>query len=78
MIGESVPMLDSLARVTGAVEYMVNLRLPDMLFGKIVRSQSPHAKLLNVDVTRPTLGKSRVLSRFSPAKISDQIRFMEQ
>jgi CO/xanthine dehydrogenase Mo-binding subunit len=50
-IGESVPMLDSVARVTGAVEYMVNLRLPNMLVGKIVRSQSPHAKLLNVDVT---------------------------
>jgi CO/xanthine dehydrogenase Mo-binding subunit len=51
MIGESVPMLDSVARVTGAVDYMINLRLPNMLFGKIVRSQSPHAKLLKIDVT---------------------------
>ena len=51
MIGESVPMLDSVARVTGAVDYMINLRLPDMLYGKIVRSQSPHAKLLKVDVS---------------------------
>jgi CO/xanthine dehydrogenase Mo-binding subunit len=51
VIGESVPMLDSVARVTGALEYMVNLRLPNMLVGKIVRSQSPHAKLLNVDTT---------------------------
>src|SRR5574342_348259 len=50
-IGESVPMLDSVARVTGAVEYMVNLHLPNMLFGKIMRSQSPHAKLLKVDTT---------------------------
>jgi len=51
VIGESVPMLDSVARVTGAVDYMINLRLPNMLYGKIVRSQSPHAKLLKVDVT---------------------------
>ena len=51
MIGESVPMLDSVARVTGAVDYMINLRLPNTLYGKIVRSQSPHAKLLKVDVT---------------------------
>ncbi len=50
-IGESVPMLDSVARVTGAVDYMINLRWPNMLFGKIVRSQSPHAKLLKVDIT---------------------------
>ncbi|HEY5901566.1 MAG TPA: molybdopterin cofactor-binding domain-containing protein, partial [Anaerolineales bacterium] len=49
--GSSVPMLDSLARVTGAVEYMVNLRLPGMLVGKIVRSQSPHARLLRVDAS---------------------------
>ena len=52
MIGESVPMLDSVARVTGAVDYMVNLRLPNMLFGRIVRSQAPHAKLLKVDITK--------------------------
>jgi len=51
VIGESVPMLDSVARVTGAVDYMINLRLPNMLIGRIVRSQSPHAKLLKVDVT---------------------------
>src|SRR5512143_447116 len=50
-IGEPVPVLDSVARVTGALEYMVNLRLPDMLFGRIVRSQSPHAKLQKVDIT---------------------------
>ncbi len=51
VIGESVPMLDSVARVTGALEYLVNLRLPNMLVGKIVRSQVPHAKLLKVDTT---------------------------
>jgi len=50
-IGKSVPMLDAPARVTGTVDYMINLRLPDMLVGKIVRSQSPHAKLLKVDTT---------------------------
>jgi len=50
-IGKSVPMLDALARVKGEVDYMVNLRLPKMLVGKIARSQSPHAKLLKIDTT---------------------------
>ncbi len=50
-IGESVPMLDSVARVTGAVEYLINLRLPNMLVGKIVRSAVPHAQLLKVEVS---------------------------
>jgi len=48
-IGESIPMLDSEARVTGAVEYLVNLRLPAMLVGKVVRSRVPHARLVTVD-----------------------------
>ena len=48
-IGESVPMLDAVARVTGTVEYMVNLRLPGMLVGRVVRSTAPHARLLKVD-----------------------------
>jgi CO/xanthine dehydrogenase Mo-binding subunit len=45
-------MLDSVARVTGAVAYLVNLRLPNMLVGKIVRGAVPHARLLNVDASR--------------------------
>jgi CO/xanthine dehydrogenase Mo-binding subunit len=48
-IGESVPMLDSVERVTGALEYMVNLRLPKMLVGRIVRSITPHARILKRD-----------------------------
>ncbi|HET7143878.1 MAG TPA: xanthine dehydrogenase family protein molybdopterin-binding subunit [Anaerolineales bacterium] len=48
-IGRSVPMLDSMARVRGEVDYMINLRLPKMLVGKIVRSHAPHANLIKVD-----------------------------
>jgi len=80
-IGESVPMLDSVARVKGTVEYMVNLRLPNMLFGKIVRSQSPHAKLLKVDTANALLvpgvaailtGKDLGANAFYGAAIRDQ------
>ncbi len=51
-IGESVPMLDSVSRVTGVVEYTVNLRLPNMLVGMIVRSSVPHARLVKVNVSQ--------------------------
>ncbi len=50
LIGESIPMLDSTARVTGTVDYLINLRLPGMLVGKILRSTVPHAQVLNVNV----------------------------
>jgi CO/xanthine dehydrogenase Mo-binding subunit len=80
-IGKSVPMLDALARVTGTVDYMVNLRLPDMLVGRIVRSQSPHAKLLKVDrsealqvpgVVAILTGADLGENAFYGAKIKDQ------
>ncbi len=50
-IGEARPMLDAPARVKGAVDYMINLRLPGMLVGKIVRSRVPHANLSKVNAT---------------------------
>ncbi len=80
-IGESRPMLDAVARVTGAVGYMVNLRLPGMLLAKVVRSQVPHAKLLRVDAAKATTawgvaailtGADLGLGAFYGAAIKDQ------
>src|SRR5260370_983742 len=45
-------MLDATARVTGAVEYLINLRLPGMLAGAIVRSTVPHARIVRVDLVK--------------------------
>lgn len=50
-VGKSVPMLDSVARVTGTVPYPSNLKLPDMLVGKIFRSRVPHAHVMKLDVS---------------------------
>ena len=50
-IGKSVPMLDSVARVTGTVPYASNLKLQDMLVGKVFRSSAPHARIIGLDVS---------------------------
>ena len=50
-IGKSIPMLDSVARVTGAVPYAINLKLPDMLFAKVLRSPFPHARIVKLDAS---------------------------
>ena len=50
-VGKSVPMLASVARVTGTVPYPSNLKLPDMLVGKIFRSRVPHARVIKLDVS---------------------------
>jgi len=44
-IGRSLPRLESRAKVTGTAEYIHNLRLPGMLYGKICRSTVPHGRI---------------------------------
>lgn len=55
VIGESVPVLDAVARVTGQVEYLINLHQPQMLYGKIVFGTVPHADIVRVDTTQAEL-----------------------
>jgi CO/xanthine dehydrogenase Mo-binding subunit len=45
-------MLDAQERVSGRVNYVLNVELPGMLVGKILRSPVPHARIMKVDGTR--------------------------
>ena len=45
-IGRSIARLESTAKVDGSVEYIYNLRLPGMLYGKIHRSPLAHARIV--------------------------------
>jgi CO/xanthine dehydrogenase Mo-binding subunit len=49
-VGRSVPRLESWLKVTGRAEYVHNLRLPGMLYGKIFRSTAAHGRIKRVDV----------------------------
>lgn len=51
VLGASVPRIDGLPKVTGAVRYARDLSLPHMLYGKIKRSPYPHAKILGIDLS---------------------------
>ena len=42
-------MLDAVERVSGRVNYVLNVELPGMLIGKILRSPFAHARLTHVD-----------------------------
>ena len=48
--GTSVPKVDGAAIVTGRHRYASDIRLPGMLFGKILRTPSLNAKLKSVDL----------------------------
>jgi len=50
-VGQSIPLLDARARVDGSLPYILNLTLPGMLYGKVLRSIHPHARLARIDTT---------------------------
>ncbi len=50
-VGRSVPRLESWLKVTGRAEYVHNLRLPGMLYGKIFRSSVAHGRIKRIDVS---------------------------
>ena len=61
-VGRSVPRLEGRAKVTGRAEYVHNMRLPGMLYGKIVRSTVAHGRIKSIDVSAAR-ARGRRLSR---------------
>ncbi len=49
IIGQSVPRRDLPAKVTGGAAYVQDMRLPGMVFGRVVRPPSYRAQLISVD-----------------------------
>lgn len=49
IVGKRVPRLDGEARVTGRTEYTVNIEKPGMLYGRVLRSVYPHARIVRID-----------------------------
>jgi CO/xanthine dehydrogenase Mo-binding subunit len=50
-VGRAIPRLESWQKVTGRAEYVHNLRLPGMLYGKIFRSTVAHGRIRRIDTS---------------------------
>ena len=50
-VGRSVPRMESWLKVSGRAEYVHNLRLPGMLYGKIFRSSVSHGRIKSLDTS---------------------------
>jgi len=50
-IGRSLPRLEGREKVTGRAEYTHNMRLPQMLYGKIFRSTVAHGRIKSIDTS---------------------------
>lgn len=51
VIGKGRPRVDAVKQVTGKVQYLCDMHLPGMLYGKAVYSTEHHAKILNIDTS---------------------------
>ena len=51
VIGRSTTRLDARDKVTGASRFTVDIALPGMLYGRILRSRLPHARIRSLDVS---------------------------
>ena len=51
-VGTPTPRIDALDRVTGRATYAGDVRLPGMLFARVLRSPHPHARLKAVRTSR--------------------------
>jgi xanthine dehydrogenase molybdenum-binding subunit len=50
VFGKPLPRLDALAKATGEQKYLHDIKLPGMLWGKILRSPHAHARIIRIDV----------------------------
>jgi len=52
VVGKPLPRVDGKVKVTGQADFSGDIRLPNMLHGKILRSPHPHAKIVSIDTSK--------------------------
>ena len=51
-VGKRIPKRDAIDKVTGRANYIQDLKMPGMLYGKILRSKYPHARIVRIDTSK--------------------------
>ena len=51
-VGKSVPRIDGKGIVTGQAKYVFDMALPNMLFGKMLRSPHAHARIISINTSK--------------------------
>lgn len=51
VLGSRKPILDAAAKVTGQFKYVDDMKVPQMLYGKILHSTVPHARIISIDTS---------------------------
>lgn len=51
VVGHSVRRFDAVEKATGTATFTTDIKLPGMLYGKVLRSPHPHARIISIDTT---------------------------
>jgi len=51
-VGQNVPRVDGIEKVTGKAKFTGDLKIPGMLYGRILRSPYPHARIVSIDTSQ--------------------------
>src|SRR5262249_29086017 len=51
-IGKRLPKIDAWTKVAGTARFADDIVLPRMVYGRLLRSPHPHARILHVDTTK--------------------------
>jgi carbon-monoxide dehydrogenase large subunit len=52
VIGKAIPRIDALEKITGQAIYGDDLKFPNMLYAKALRSEYAHARILNINIEK--------------------------
>src|SRR6266480_6733169 len=52
ILGRRLPKVNAWAHLTGSARYADDINLPRMLYGRLLRSTRPHARIRRIDVSR--------------------------
>ena len=51
-VGHDIPRIDAYERVTGRATYTRDIKLPGMLYARLLRSDVPHAHIRSIDTSK--------------------------
>ena len=52
VVGKRLPRVDGSVKATGEAKFTFDLTLPGMLYGEILRSPYPHARIRSIDISK--------------------------
>ena len=86
VVGKPLPRVDGVTRATGRITYGVDVKIPGMLYGKLLHSDYPHARIRNIDYSQAlrlpgvkavVTGADDPGGRFD-ARLADQVIFAHE